>query len=66
MQIYINRPTIPQKQSIESISTLIIIPRVTIQQKSVIIQLPIRKAEEAKQWINKLNTAIPSIDLYKR
>jgi len=64
--VYTSRPTTPQEQSTEPVSTLIVIPRVTIQQGSVSIQLPIRKAEEAKQWVDKLDTATPSIDLYKR
>jgi hypothetical protein len=67
VKVYTSRPIIPQ-ESIESAPAPapIIIPRVTFQQGSVTIDLPIRKAEEAKEWVNKLSTLTPSLDLYKR
>jgi len=66
IKIYISRPIISQEQSSEPIPAFIVIPRVTIQQGSIIIELPIKKAEEAKQWVDKLDITTFSIDLYKR
>jgi hypothetical protein len=63
---YTSRPTTPEQQSPESAPASSITPRVIFQDGSVTIELPIRKAEEAKQWVDKLSTVTPSIDFYKR
>ncbi len=43
----------------------ITIPRVTIQQGTATVTFPIRKHEEANQWIEKLSTERPSLPQYK-
>jgi hypothetical protein len=65
VKVYTSRPTTPQEPT-ESAPAPIVTPRVTFQQGSVTIDLPIRKAEEAKEWVDKLSTLTPSLDLYKR
>jgi hypothetical protein len=67
VKVYISRPTTLQESTESAPAPApIVIPRVTFQQGSVIIDLPIRKAEEAKEWVDKLSTLTPSLDLYKR
>ena len=63
--LYTNRPITPPDQITLAERPPIITPVLQIRHGSVIIQLPIGKFEEAKQFVDKFGTVTPSLTKYR-
>jgi hypothetical protein len=65
VKTFTNRPITLQGQSDQPSSEPVITPLIRVQQGIHIIDLPIDKSQRAKELINKLDTNIPLLHIYK-